>query len=68
MAVTREAVAQAEENLRVARELYSVGLTTNTVVLDAEALRRKAVGNADNAGFDSVLSDLRLARATGGLQ
>ncbi len=68
VAVTREAVAQAEENLRVARELYSVGLTTNTVVLDAEALRRKAVGNADNARFDQVLSDIRLARATGGLQ
>ena len=68
VAVTREAVAQAEENLRVARELYSVGLTTNTVVLDAEALRLKAVSNADNARFDQVLSDIRLARATGGLQ
>ncbi|MCB1596778.1 MAG: TolC family protein [Gammaproteobacteria bacterium] len=68
VAVTREAVAQAEENLRVARELYGVGLTTNTVVLDAEALRLKAVSNADNARFDAVLSDLRLARATGGLR
>ena len=65
--VTREAVAQAEENLRVARELYSVGLTTNTVVLDAEALRLKATSNADNAGLDAVLSEIRLERATGGL-
>jgi len=67
VAVTRDAVAQAEENLRVARELYSVGLTTNTVVLDAEALRQKATSNADNAGLDAVLSDIRLERATGGL-
>jgi outer membrane protein TolC len=66
-AVTREAVAQAEENLRVARELYGVGLTTNTVVLDAEALRLKAVSNADNARLDSVLSEIRLQRVTGGL-
>ena len=67
VAVTRDAVAQAEENLRVARELYSVGLTTNTVVLDAEALRLKATSNADNAGLDAVLSEIRLERATGGL-
>ncbi|MFZ1625193.1 MAG: TolC family protein [Gammaproteobacteria bacterium] len=67
VAVTREAVVQAEENLRVARELYSVGLTTNTVVLDAEALRLKATSNADNAGLDAVLSEIRLERATGGL-
>jgi len=67
VAVTREAVVQAEENLRVARELYSVGLTTNTVVLDAEALRLKATSNADNAGLDGVLSEIRLERATGGL-
>jgi len=65
--LTREAVDQAEENLRVGRELYSVGLATNTVVLDAEALRLRAVSNHDNAVLDMALGDLRLKRAIGEL-
>lgn len=63
--VTRVAVTQAQENLRVGRELYGVGLATNTVVLDAEALRLRAVSNHDDALLDRVLSELRLKRATG---
>lgn len=65
--VTREAVEQAEENLRVAREQYAVGLATNTVVLDAEALRLKAVANHDNAQLDVTLGQLRLRQAVGEL-
>ena len=65
--LTREAVEQAEENLRVGRELYSVGLATNTVVLDAEALRLNAVRNHDNAVLDVALGNLRLKRAVGEL-
>jgi outer membrane protein len=65
--VTREAVDQAEENLRVGQEQYGVGLATNTVVLDAEALRLRAVANHDNATLDVVLGNLRLQRAVGGL-
>jgi outer membrane protein TolC len=65
--LTREAVEQAEENLRVGRELYGVGLATNTVVLDAEALRLTAVGNHDNAVLDVVLGTLRLQRVVGDL-
>jgi|CXWL01.1.fsa_nt_gi outer membrane protein TolC len=65
--LTREAVDQAEENLRVGRELYSVGLATNTVVLDAEALRLSAVRNHDNALLDVALGNLRLKRAVGEL-
>jgi len=65
--LTREAVEQAEENLRVGRELYSVGLATNTVVLDAEALRLAAVRNCDNAVLDVALGNLRLKRAVGDL-
>jgi len=65
--LTREAVEQAEENLRVGRELYSVGLATNTVVLDAEALRLAAVRNCDNAVLDVALGNLRLKRAVGEL-
>ena len=65
--LTREAVDQAEENLRVGREQYGVGLATNTVVLDAEALRLQAVANHDNALLDVVLGELRLRRAIGEL-
>ncbi|MBL8202195.1 MAG: TolC family protein [Chromatiales bacterium] len=65
--LTREAVEQAEENLRVGRELYGVGLATNIVVLDAEALRLRAVSNNDNAVLDVALGNLRLKRAIGEL-
>ena len=65
--VSREAVAQAEENLRMSRELYGVGLATNTQVLDAVALQVEANNNRDNAVLDESLSRLRLARAVGGL-
>lgn len=65
--LTLEAVEQAEENLRVGRELYGVGLATSTVVLDAEALRLNAISNHDNAVLDAVLYNLRLRRAIGEL-
>lgn len=64
---SREAVAQAEENLRMSRELYGVGLATNTQVLDAVALQLGAINNRDNAVLDESLSRLRLARAVGAL-
>jgi hypothetical protein len=50
--VTAEAVAEAEENLRMARELYGSGLATNTQVLDAESLRIGALTNRENARYD----------------
>jgi outer membrane protein TolC len=62
-----EAVAEAQENLRMSRELYAVGLVTNTQVLDAVAARVTALGNRDNAVLDEALSRLRLARAVGDL-
>lgn len=62
-----EAVAQAEENLRMSRELYGVGIATNTQVLEAVALQVEAVTNRDNAMLDEALSRLRLARAVGSL-
>jgi len=65
--LTRDAVEQADENLRVGRELYGVGLATNTVVLDAEALRLGAVGNHDTAVLDAILGSLRLRRTIGEL-
>ncbi len=62
-----EAVAQADENLRSSRELYSADLATNTQVLDAVTLRIRAMNNRDNAILDESLSLLRLQYAIGGL-
>lgn len=65
--VTADAVDQAEENLRIARERYGAGLGTQTQLLEAEALRVGALTNRDNAQLDSGLAKLRLARAAGAL-
>lgn len=67
VAVGRSAVAQAEENVRIAKELYGSGLGTNTQVLDAEALRVTAVRNRDDAMLDQIVAAYRLRRATGDL-
>ena len=61
------AVAQAEENVRVSRELYSSGLGTNNQVLDAETLRVISLTNRDDAGFDLLVAQYRLQRALGEL-
>lgn len=67
MAATREASSQAEENLRMTRELYGGGLGTNTQVLDAVALEVAAANNHDNAVLDEALALLALERAVGKL-
>jgi len=61
------AVAQAEENVRIARELYANGLGTNNQVLDAETLHVIAVTNRDDARFDAIVAEYRLQRAIGAL-
>ena len=63
--VTADAVDQAEENLRIARERYGAGLGTQTQLLEAETLRIQALSNRDNAQLDAGLAKLRLARAVG---
>jgi outer membrane protein TolC len=67
VAVTREAVAQAEENLRITREQYAAGLSTSTRVLEAETLRVQSLLNRDEAVLDANLAALELARAVGEL-
>jgi outer membrane protein len=67
LGVTAAAVAEAEENLRMARELYGSGLGTNTQVLDAESLRVGALTNRDNARYDLQLARYQLRHATGAL-
>ena len=63
--VAAGAVAQAEENIRIAKELYRSGLGTNNQVLDAESLRVIANTNRDDATFDVILAQYRLRRAAG---
>jgi outer membrane protein len=65
--VAAAAVGQAEENVRVAKELYASGLGTSNQVLDAESLRVVALTNRDDATFDLLIAQFRLQRAIGDL-
>jgi outer membrane protein len=65
--VAYKATAQADENLRVARDRYEQQVGTNTEVLDAEALRVQAYTNFYNSTYQAVLAGLRLRRAVGNL-
>jgi outer membrane protein TolC len=67
VSASREAVAQAVENLRMSRELYAADLGTNTQVLDAVALQVTATNNHDDAVLDESLALVRLAHAVGAL-
>ena len=67
LTVTLQACQRADENLRVARKRYSVGVGTNTEVLDAETLRTETYRNHYNATYDAILAVLRLRHATGEL-
>lgn len=65
--VTRQATAQADENIRVARDRYQHQVGTNTEVLDAETLRVQTYTNFYNSTYEAVLAELRLRRAIGNL-
>ena len=65
--VSREAVSQSEENLKVAKDRYREGVGTNTEVLDAETLRTRSYSNHYNAVYDAVLANIRLKYVTGEL-
>ena len=58
-------MAQADENLKVAKDRYVEGVGVNTEVLDAEALRTRSSANLANATYDLALTYLRLQRAIG---
>ncbi len=67
VALTRDAIAEANENLRITRELYNESLVTNTQVLEAIALQTAAEGHAADAVFDASIARLRLLRSVGEL-
>lgn len=64
---SRQATAQAAENVRISRELYGTGLASNTQVLDAVTLEVAATNNHDNAVLDEALAGIELAYAVGTL-
>lgn len=67
VALTRDAIAEANENLRITRELYTENLVTNTQVLEAVALQTAAEGHAADAVFDASIARLRLLKSIGEL-
>jgi len=65
--VTQDAIAQAEENMKVTTDRYQQGLSTQTDVLKAEDLRTITHDNYNNAGYDHALAVLRLRWSLGAL-
>lgn len=63
--ITRKAVEQGEENLRVSQERYKAQVSTSTEVLDAQRYLTRARVNHFNALFDYHLARARLLRAMG---
>lgn len=63
--VAKQAIEQAEENLRVVDQQFREGLVTHTEVLDAVALYTQARTNYCNAAYDAILAGYRLKRAVG---
>jgi outer membrane protein TolC len=65
--VTRDAIARADENLRIARRQYATGTGTASDALDAESRRIETQRNHSHARYDWGLAVLRLRRASGTL-
>jgi outer membrane protein TolC len=63
--VAGQAVAQADENLRMTRERFSQGVALNADVLDAEIYLLQAKLNRTQAAIDLVLAQARLQKALG---
>ncbi len=63
--VNQQAIAQADENMKMTTDRYKQGLSTNTDVLKAEDLRSKTHDNFNNASYDVALAKLQLRRAVG---
>ena len=63
--ITKKAVEQGEENLRVSQERYKAQMSTSTEVLDAQRYLTRARVNHFNALFDYNLARARLLRAMG---
>ncbi|PIP44028.1 MAG: transporter [Deltaproteobacteria bacterium CG23_combo_of_CG06-09_8_20_14_all_60_8] len=67
IAVAKETLSQADENLQVTRNRYQDGIGTNTEVLDAESMRMASYARYDTALHDAGLAVIRLRYAVGDL-
>ncbi len=67
IAVARDAVAQAEESLRIVKDRYDAGLTTIVELLDSETALTAARTNVTRTLFDATVSLARLELSLGSL-
>ncbi len=67
VAVAREAVAQAEESLRIVQDRYDAGLTTIVELLDSETALTAARTNLTRTLYDATVSQARLDLSLGRL-
>ena len=67
VAVAREAVAQAEENLRIVQDRYDSGLTTIVELLDSEMALTATRTNLTRTLYDASVSQARLELSLGRL-
>jgi len=65
--VTKKAVAQGEENLRLNQERYKEQVGTATDVIDAQTLLTKARVNYFNAHYDHQMTKAQMMWAVGGI-
>ena len=63
--ITEKARAEADENYRIVKNSYEVGLASNLDYLDAQDARNTARWNFIDARYDYLLSKTALARAMG---
>lgn len=65
--LTERSLAQAEENMRISKNQYSVGMETITDCLEAQLLWQKAYQQHIEAAFNLYLSYIAYCKATGTL-
>jgi len=68
LVITEKARAQAEENFRVNKHSYEVGLASNLDFLDAQNAQSQARWDKVNARYDFLLAKTALAQAMGVLR
>jgi TolC family type I secretion outer membrane protein len=68
LVITEKAKAQAEENFRVIKHSYEVGLASNLDFLDAQNAQSQARWDKVNARYDYLLAKTALAQAMGVLR
>lgn len=63
--IARKGTEQAEENLRIVRNMYEVGLVSNIDLIDAQLASNGAQVSVINALYDFYIAEAELGRALG---